>query len=221
MTPTASSDHSEETSQRCSSARSARRWAGATGNKVIAVVRPWPGVGGRRAGLQKELLVDLPRLLAGRDGEQFAGHVHQGAQVALGVIAQGGDHLLGHQLCGSGLVQRLLQAVGKLVGGGAIERQEHPHAAAEGEELVGPQTLDEPPVAGEHDGEQDVGVEPRGGEQPQLGEHGRHHLLRLVDDQRAAERCIDVVCQRSRSTLAPAQRLWGGSSTPNRSPISR
>jgi hypothetical protein len=34
-------------------------------------------------------------------------------------------------------VQCLLETVDKLVGRGAIERQAHAHAAAEGEELVG------------------------------------------------------------------------------------
>ena len=43
MIPTACSDHSPVTSQRCSSARSARRQAGSTGNRLIAValLRPW------------------------------------------------------------------------------------------------------------------------------------------------------------------------------------
>ena len=38
-----------------------------------------------------------------------------------------------------------------------------------------------------------MGIEPRRGQKPQLGEHGRQHLLRLVDDQHGArERGIDV-----------------------------
>src|SRR5208282_1167626 len=84
MIPTACSDHSPVTSQRWSSARSARREAGsrrATGSS------PSPccglGVGSWRGGtrLQEQLLVDLPGLALGSICEQLAGHVHEGAQV--------------------------------------------------------------------------------------------------------------------------------------------
>ena len=51
----------------------------------------------------------------------------------------------------------------------------------------------QPAVAGEHDGQEDVAVETGGGQQPQLGQHGRQHLLGLVDDQHGpGERAIDV-----------------------------
>src|SRR5439155_5813584 len=106
------------------------------------------GLGGWGASLEEQLLVDLPDLVVGGMSEQLAGHVHEGAQVALGMIAQGGDQLRGHQLGGAGLVQRLREAVRELVGRSTIESEAHAHAAAEREELVGPQALDEPPIAG-------------------------------------------------------------------------
>jgi hypothetical protein len=48
-------------------------------------------------------------------------------------------------------------------------------------------------VAGQHDGEQDMAVEARGRQQPQLGEHGWRHLLALVDHQhRSRHSGVDV-----------------------------
>ena len=73
-------------------------------------------------------------------------------------------------------MQRLPEILLKFVRGGALDRQAHPHAAGEGEELVGSQAFEEPSVAGEHDGEQDVGIELGGTQQAQLGENGRQHL---------------------------------------------
>ena len=76
---------------------------------------------------------------------------------------------------------------------GALEREPDAHAAAERQELVGAEALDEAAVAGEHHGEEDVRVEPGRGEQPQLGEDRQQHLLRLVDDEhRPGERGVDV-----------------------------
>ena len=89
--------------------------------------------------------------------------------------------------------QRLPETFLEFVRGGALDRQAHPHAAGEGEELIGSQAFEEPSVAGEYDGEQDVRVEPGGTQQAQLGENGRQHLLRLVDDQdRPRQRGVNV-----------------------------
>ena len=109
------------------------------------------------------------------------------------MIAQRRDQLRSHQLYGAGLVQRLLEIFLEFVRGGALDRQAHPHAAGEREELLGSQAFEEPTVAGEYDREQDVRVEPGGTQQAQLGENGRQHLLRLVDDQdRPRQRGVDV-----------------------------
>ena len=51
-----------------------------------------------------------------------------------GVIAQGGDELRGHELGRAGLVQGMPQALLQLLGRGALERQAHPHARAQGQE---------------------------------------------------------------------------------------
>ena len=129
----------------------------------------------------------------GGDGEQLAGDVHERARVALGVIAQRGDQLGRHQLDGTGLLQRVFETLLQLLRAGAFERQPHAHAAAERQQLVGPQAFEETAVAGQHDGEQDVAVEPGGGQQAQLGEHGGQHLLGLVDDEHGPrQRGVDM-----------------------------
>jgi hypothetical protein len=74
----------------------------------------------------------------------------------------------------------MAQAVLEVVWRRTLDREAHPHAAGEREELVGPQPLGEPSVAGQHDGQQDVGIEIGRGEQTQFGEHGRLHFLRVV-----------------------------------------
>jgi hypothetical protein len=61
--------------------------------------------------------------------KQLARHDHQGAEIALGVIADGRDHLFGHQGGGAGLLQSMPQAVLKVLRWGAFDRQAHPHTA--------------------------------------------------------------------------------------------
>lgn len=77
------------------------------------------------------------------------------------MIAEGGDHLRGHQAGGTGLLQSMAQAVLEILRQCAIDRQAHPHAAGERQELIGAQTLGEPSVTRQHDGQQDLGVEIR------------------------------------------------------------
>jgi hypothetical protein len=87
----------------------------------------------------------------------------------------------------------MLETVLELVDRGALEGEADAHAAPEREELVGAEALDEPPVAGEHHGEEDVRVEPGRREQPQLGEDRQEHLLRFVhDEHQPRERRVDV-----------------------------
>ena len=109
------------------------------------------------------------------------------------MIGQGGDHLRGHQRGRSGLVRQMPQTGLERFGGGALDRQTDADAAVEGQELVGPQALDEPGVAGQDDGQQDVGIELGGGEQAQFGKDSRGHLLGLVDDEhRPGKGAVDM-----------------------------
>ena len=101
-------------------------------------------------------------LALGRDCEQLAGDGHQGTRVALGMIGERGDQLRRHQLDGAGLLQALQQQLLQFVRRGALQRQAHAHAAAERGKVFGAQTLQQPAVAGEHDGQQDVAVEAGG-----------------------------------------------------------
>ena len=67
-----------------------------------------------------------------------------------------------HQLDGAGLLHAVQQQLLQFVRCGALQRQAHPHAAAERGEFLGAQPLQQPAVAGEHDGQQDVAVEAGG-----------------------------------------------------------
>ena len=128
---------------------------------------------GEGAGLEEQGLVDPFGLALGGGGEQFVGHDHEAAQIALGVIGQGGDHLRGHQRGRAGLVREMPQTSLESFGGGALHRQTDADAAVEGQELVGTQALDETGVAGQDDGQQDVGIELGGGQQAQFGQNRR------------------------------------------------
>jgi hypothetical protein len=47
----------------------------------------------------------------------------------------------------------------ELVRRGALQRQAHTHAAAERQQFLGAQSLQQPPIAGEHDCQEDMAVE--------------------------------------------------------------
>ena len=86
--------------------------------------------------------------------------------------------------------QTLLQLLGR----GALERQAHPHARAQGQEILGAEALDEALIAGEHDGRA-AGASPSA---PSTTGAARSstvelHFLAFIGDQhRAAQRGIDM-----------------------------
>jgi hypothetical protein len=86
------------------------------------------------------------------------------------VIAQCGDQLCGYVLRRVGFEEGVFDTVVKLVGLYPLERQAHAHAAGKGEELIGAEALDQPPVTGEDDGEENMGVESRRRQETQLGQ---------------------------------------------------
>jgi len=91
--------------------------------------------------------------------EQFAGHDHEGAWIALGMVAQCRDHLGGHQCRGAGLLEGMAQAILEVLRGCSFDGQPYPDAAGEREEFVRAQAFGKPSVAGQHDGQQDAGIE--------------------------------------------------------------
>ena len=56
------------------------------------------------------------------------------------MIADGGDHLLGHQGGCAGLLEGMAQAALEVVWRCTLDREAHPHAAGEREEFIGAQT---------------------------------------------------------------------------------
>src|SRR5262249_48988422 len=98
-----------------------------------------------------------------------------------------------HQARRAGLLQGVPETVLQLLGGGSFKGKALSHPAGQRQEFRRAQMLEQPAVAGQHDGQQDVGIELNGGEQAQLREHDRAHLLRLVDEQHRSGECgIDV-----------------------------
>ena len=109
------------------------------------------------------------------------------------MIADGRDDFRGHQGGSAGLAEGVAEAGLQVLGRCAFDRQAHPHAAGEREELLGAQAFGEPSVSGEHHGQQDVRVQIGGGQQTEFGHHRGLHLLRLVDDQHGpGQRALDV-----------------------------
>src|SRR2546425_6802420 len=76
------------------------------------------GSGGDGEGLEVELLVELAG--AGLDGgiEQLAGHGHQDAIVAGGVLDERGDEFVSHELEVAGLNEGVAQALAEFLGRG-------------------------------------------------------------------------------------------------------
>ena len=72
---------------------------------------------------------------------------------------------------------------------GVLGGQPGADAAAQRDQLLAAQLLDQPGVAGEHHAQQRLRVEAGAGHQAQLAQHGRAHLLRLVDQQHGAPAC--------------------------------
>src|SRR5262249_31290740 len=128
-----------------------------------------------------------------------------------------------HELRRTCLLKCVLQTLLQLLRAGALERQAHADAAAQGEQLLGAEALDEPAVAGQHHGQEDVAVDARGGQKAHssaktFGTISWASSTISTGRTRAASMWF---CQRSLSTLQPAQRLWGVSCTPNSDPSSR
>ena len=86
-----------------------RRSSGRRQQKTVAFVSsptPRSRLGGARrsADFKEQRLIDLPGLTLGGGGEQFVGHDHEGARIALSVVAKRGDHLGSHEVWRSGLL---------------------------------------------------------------------------------------------------------------------
>src|SRR6058998_447397 len=77
-------------------------------------------LGSRRngEGLEVELLVELAGAGLNSGVEQLAGHGHQDAIVAGGVLGEGDDELVGHEFGVAGLNEGVTQAVAEFLGRG-------------------------------------------------------------------------------------------------------
>ena len=101
--------------------------------------------------------------------------------------------------------RRVLQQLAQLLGRGPLQHQAHAHAAAQRQQLLGAEALEQPPIAGEHHGEQHVLSRRADDSSRSSAEHGGQHLLGLVDDQHGpAQRGVDMALP------ALAQHLGAG-----------
>ena len=105
----------------------------------------------------------MARLALGGQLQEFGGHVHERAQVPLGVVTKRGDELGGHKFWRTRLIECGPEALLQLIGAGALQGEPHADAAAKGEKLIGAEALDEPAIPGEYHGQENVAVEPSGG----------------------------------------------------------
>lgn len=83
----------------------------------------------------------------------------------------------------------MVEAGGEFVATGVFRGKPGADARAQGHEVLAAQLLDEASVAREHDAQQRLGIEAGAGQEAQLREHGRSHLLRFVDQQHWASSC--------------------------------
>src|SRR5262249_56813360 len=67
-------------------------------------------------------------------------------------------------------------------------------AAAQGQQLLGAEALNQPAVAGQHHRQENMAVETGGGQKAQLSKDLRHHLLCLIDDQHGPDECRIDMC---------------------------
>ena len=125
---------------------------------------------------------DVAGFALSSDAQELACHVHQRTHVTLSMVAERGDQLCRHELGRAGLGERVFEALLQLVGRRALQSHAHADPATQGKQLIGAKAFQQPPVAGQHHRQEDVAVEPGGGQKAQLGQHLRHHLLGLVDD---------------------------------------
>ena len=69
------------------------------------------GIAGGIEDFEIELLVELGQFALSSDGEEFPGHVGEGAIVAHGMVGEGGDELVGHEMRLAGAAREMLQAI--------------------------------------------------------------------------------------------------------------
>ena len=166
--------------------------AGVIGAASAGSRRPLAGAAdaGRGEDLEIELFVELRQLALGGDGEEVAGHGGEHAVIAEGVLAERGHELGGHEAGVAGGVEQMRQAGAQLLPTGVLQGQAAADAAAEGPQVLAPEEVGQAAVAGQHDAEQGARVEVRAGQQPQLAEDQRRHLLGLVDQEHGAEQRV-------------------------------
>src|SRR5665213_1373457 len=78
------------------------------------------------------------------------------------------------------------QSLDELLAAGVLGGQAGANATTQRDQFLAPKLLDETGIAGQYDAQQRLRVEARAGQQAQLAQGRRTHLLRLVDEQHAA-----------------------------------
>src|SRR2546426_6699172 len=116
-------------------------------------------------------------------GQEFVGHVGEQAQIAGGMLAEGGQERGGQELGLAGGFEEVGKAILQLLGGMGLQAQPTANAAGDGQQIQFFQTAEQALVAGQDDGEDGAAVEVGAGQQAQFGEDGGVHLLGLVDEQ--------------------------------------
>ena len=141
------------------------RW---TGRGFMAFWRAWdPG-----EDFEEEFFVELFAFLLAGGGQKIVGHVHEQAQVAGGMFAEGLEQAGAQKLGVAGGFEQMIEAGEQLLGWKGFGAQAAADAAGHGQEVRTVQLGGQAAVAGENDGQDGAGVQVGAGEQAQFAETG-------------------------------------------------
>ena len=141
------------------------------------------GFGIQGKDFEVEFFIDLLAFLLRGGGQQVVGHIHEQAQVAGGVFAEGLDERGAQELGIAGGFEQVVEAFLELLGGQGFRAQAAADAAGDGQEVGFFQAAGQALIAGQDDGEDGARVQVGAGQQAQFGQDRGVHFLGFVDQE--------------------------------------
>jgi hypothetical protein len=115
--------------------------------------------------------------------EEVQGRVHEDAVVPHRVLREGLQERPRHQLGVPRLRDGVLEELEEILPRCLLEAEPGPEAASQGDQLLIAQEVLEPPVPGDHDRQEEGGVEVGARDDAKLGEDFDGSLLRIVNQE--------------------------------------